>query len=416
MAATTRLQAATARLLPNNDEATMVKVASCNGEAYTRRRLGYDGEVASCNGDATMVVHEGGYDNELMFVENELNVHTRTWPFRFDVQGYRGGLPALLYRPETWTKVSNIIFIDSPVGSGFSYGTLEEGFISSDTTAVKRLVVFLKKWLRGHPQFLSNSLYVGGESYCGMIIPTLALEIHISNKESGEEPLLNLKGYFAGNPVTDDRFDTAGKVQFFHGMGLLSDELYENAKKIYPQFAMENCGGNYSDPPNVLCAESIQAIADSDAQQLSYIWANDEGVRESLGVRKGTKGEWKRCDRDLPYARDITSTVEIHSRLRRQGYPALIYSGDHDSKFPFVGTQAWIRSLNLSITDDWRPWPSCWSSTNFRAKCLHLINIGRSYSTDLTYATVKGAGHTAPEYKPKECLEMFARWLSGDPL
>uniref|UniRef100_A0A453C2V1 Uncharacterized protein n=2 Tax=Aegilops tauschii subsp. strangulata TaxID=200361 RepID=A0A453C2V1_AEGTS len=87
-----------------------------------------------------------------------------------------------------------------------------------------------------------------------MIIPTLALEIHISNKESGEEPLLNLKGYFAGNPVTDDRFDTAGKVQFFHGMGLLSDELYE--------FAMENCGGNYSDPPNVLCAESIQAIAD----------------------------------------------------------------------------------------------------------------------------------------------------------
>uniref|UniRef100_A0A453C2Q0 Uncharacterized protein n=1 Tax=Aegilops tauschii subsp. strangulata TaxID=200361 RepID=A0A453C2Q0_AEGTS len=69
-------------------------------------------------------------------------------------------------------------------------------------------------------QFLSNSLYVGGESYCGMIIPTLALEIHISNKESGEEPLLNLK------------------------------------------FAMENCGGNYSDPPNVLCAESIQAIAD----------------------------------------------------------------------------------------------------------------------------------------------------------
>ncbi|XP_040255126.1 serine carboxypeptidase-like 19 [Aegilops tauschii subsp. strangulata] len=328
-------------------------------------------------------------------------------------------------------QVSNIIFIDSPVGSGFSYGTLEEGFISSDTTAVKRLVVFLKKWLRGHPQFLSNSLYVGGESYCGMIIPTLALEIHISNKESGEEPLLNLKGYFAGNPVTDDRFDTAGKVQFFHGMGLLSDELYE--------FAMENCGGNYSDPPNVLCAESIQAIADctkdinlshilepkceaiwspriqqaaarngtsgltvqysagddllfpfkcrSDAQQLSYIWANDEGVRESLGVRKGTKGEWKRCDRDLPYARDITSTVEIHSRLRRQGYPALIYSGDHDSKFPFVGTQAWIRSLNLSITDDWRPWPSCW-----------------------------GAGHTAPEYKPKECLEMFARWLSGDPL
>uniref|UniRef100_A0A453C2U1 Uncharacterized protein n=1 Tax=Aegilops tauschii subsp. strangulata TaxID=200361 RepID=A0A453C2U1_AEGTS len=96
---------------------------------------------------------------------------------------------------------------------------------------------------------------------------------------------------------------------------------------------------------------------------------------------QGTKGEWKRCDRDLPYARDITSTVEIHSRLRRQGYPALIYSGDHDSKFPFVGTQAWIRSLNLSITDDWRPWPSCWVScpvpaeSSFFGGLFHGINL-----------------------------------------
>ncbi|XBI33795.1 hypothetical protein VPH35_119708 [Triticum aestivum] len=346
-------------------------------------------------------------------------------PFRFDVQGYRGGLPTLLYRPETWTKVSNIIFIDSPIGSGFSYATSEEGFKSSDSKAVKMLVVFLKKWLHEHPQFLSNPLYIGGESYCGMIVPTLALEIHISNKESGEESLLNLKGYFAGNPVTDDRFDRAGTIQFFHGMGMLSDELYE--------FAKESCGGNYSDPPNALCAESIQAIDNatasnetsglrveylvgddllfpfkcrSDTYQLSYVWANDEGVRESLGIRQGTKAEWKRCVSDIPYTRDITSTVEIHSRLRREGYPALIYNGDHDKEFSFVGTQAWIRSLNLPITDDWRPWYVDGQVAGFT----------RSYSTNLTYATVKGAGHTAPEYKPKECLVMFAKWLSGDPL
>lgn len=88
-------------------------------------------------------------------------------PFQFDVQGYRGGFPTLLYRPETWTKVSNIIFIDTPIGSGFSYATSKEGLKSSDSMAVKKLVIFLKKWLHEHPQFLSNPLYVGGESYCG---------------------------------------------------------------------------------------------------------------------------------------------------------------------------------------------------------------------------------------------------------
>jgi hypothetical protein len=31
-------------------------------------------------------------------------------------------------------------------------------------------------------------------------------------------------------------------------------------------------------------------------------------------------------------------------------------SGDHDSVVPFVGTQAWVRSLGFPIVDDWRAW------------------------------------------------------------
>jgi hypothetical protein len=31
-------------------------------------------------------------------------------------------------------------------------------------------------------------------------------------------------------------------------------------------------------------------------------------------------------------------------------------SGDHDLEAPFLGTHAWIRSLNFSIVDDWRAW------------------------------------------------------------
>jgi serine carboxypeptidase-like clade 1 len=47
------------------------------------------------------------------------------------------------------------------------------------------------------------------------------------------------QGYIAGNPLTDNQFDTDGKIPYFHGMGLVSDELYEvihhlmKAKVIY---------------------------------------------------------------------------------------------------------------------------------------------------------------------------------------
>ncbi|XLU25145.1 putative serine carboxypeptidase-like 52 [Arachis hypogaea] len=63
---------------------------------------------------------------------------------------------------------------------------------------------------------------------------------------------------------------------------------------------------------------------------------------------------------------------------------------------PFLATQAWIRSLNYSIVDDWRPW-----YTNGQ-----VAGYTRTYSNAMTFATVKGGGHTAPEYKLEECLHM----------
>ncbi|KAK3119919.1 hypothetical protein QOZ80_9AG0677790 [Eleusine coracana subsp. coracana] len=367
-------------------------------------------------------------------------------PFLFDAQGYKGGLPHLLYRPETWTKVSNIIFMDSPIGAGFSYAISDEGLKSSDTIAIKQLVIFLKKWMEEHPQFVSNSLYIGGESYSGIVVPSLVLEMDkLKRKESFGSLPFNLQGYLAGNPFTDAKYDMDGRIKFYHGMGLISDELFEAAKV--------NCQGRYDVPTNVQCSTAIKSInhctkdinsyhileasckmvwgemtvADdlrrvllddhnngrhqpfkcrSDSYVLSYIWANDKTVRERLGVRQGTIGEWKRCNRGIPYNKDIQSTVEHHVRLRKRGYPALIYSGDHDSAIPFPGTHGWIRSLNLSVIDEWRPW-----YTNGQVSGYTI-----SYSSNLTFATVKGAGHTTPEYKPKECLEMFSRWISGTPL
>ncbi|ONM17116.1 Serine carboxypeptidase-like 19, partial [Zea mays] len=195
-------------------------------------------------------------------------------PFHFDARGYRGGFPTLLYRPETWTKVSNIIFMDSPVGTGFSYATSDEGLKSSDTQAVRQLAIFLRKrahdrlpdlpvlmqWLEEHPEFLPNPLYIGGDSYGGMIVPALALQIHTSSATTllhiSTVPLLQT--YSSYNcyvlfTTIYSQFDTDGVVPFLHGMGLIPYEFYENAREM--------CGGKYSDAASVACAEVTRAIA-----------------------------------------------------------------------------------------------------------------------------------------------------------
>ncbi|XP_042495405.1 serine carboxypeptidase-like 17 [Macadamia integrifolia] len=372
-------------------------------------------------------------------------------PLHFVVKEYNGSLPNLVVNIQSWTQMASIIFVDSPVGTGFSYSTSSQGYQTGDFKASKDLYQFLTKWMIDHPEFLENHFYVAGDSYSGKIVPLVAKEISDGN-EAGSELFINLKGYILGNPVTDPVFDSNKLVPFAHGMGLISNELYESLKR--------SCGENYIqiDPSNVQCLKDIQSydqcilginsaqileplcpfaspkpqevVGDrrrslirqnytddpqppipalgcrTYAYYLAPFWANDDSVRKALHIRQGTIDKWQRCRNMLPYSYEIHSSIQYHLYLSEKGYPSLIYSGDHDMLVPFLATEAWIKSLNYSIINEWRSW-------------IVEGQIGgytRTYANHMTFATVKGGGHTAPEYKPKECFAMFKRWISKQPL
>ncbi|KAK7283236.1 hypothetical protein RIF29_12627 [Crotalaria pallida] len=370
-------------------------------------------------------------------------------PLAFKKEEYNGSLPNLVLRPESWTKVSSIIFVDTPANTGFSYPKTERAAQQSTTKLVQRTHQFLRKWLINHPTFLSNEVYIGGDSYAGIPVPAIVQEISNGN-EGGVQPWINLKGYLLGNPLTlfvepdvtkrgDVLIRNKYAISFNHGMGLISDELYTSLRK--------NCKGEHYiiDPANVICLRDIQSyqktmlginlphilepVCESDddppirrrsltffnsrlslpplscptyAYFLSDFWANDDIVRKAQHIRKGYPREWKRCNTGLPFQHDIRNSFQYHVNLSKRGYRSLIYSGDHDMEVTFVETQAWIRSLNYSIIDDWRQW-------YFNGQ---VAGYTRTYSNRMTFATVKGGGHIAPMNKPAECFAMFRRWIS----
>ncbi|EMS50425.1 Serine carboxypeptidase-like 17 [Triticum urartu] len=268
---------------------------------------------------------------------------------------YTGGPPEL---------VANVIFLDSPVGAGFSYSATDQGYKSCDTQAVDQIVIFLTKWYEDHPQFLLNPLFIAGDSYSGLIAPPLTFQI-AKGIEMGYKPLLNLKGYIIGNPLTDHKFDLPARVPYAHRMGLISDEQYE---VIY----RESCGVDTGMNRNIQCKNCHDAIDKEKGYSMSGIWANNMAVRKALGVHKGTVPVWLRCNHGTPYTTDIRSSVEYHRSLTSKGYRSLIYSGDHDMTVPFIGTQAWIRFLGFAVVDEWRPW------------------FTTLYANNLTFATIKG--------------------------
>ncbi|KAK1314419.1 Serine carboxypeptidase-like 18 [Acorus calamus] len=370
-------------------------------------------------------------------------------PLRFDVKEYKGELPTLVAHPYSWTKVSNALFIDTPVWTGFSYSKSSTNKADGDIISSKRVSTFVKKWLEENPKFKTNPLYIGGDSYSGKVVPVITHEL-MKDIEDGRAKHLNLKGYVAGNPLTSVKIDFNAIFPYAHRMGFISDELYKSAKK--------RCRGQYLEPMNAQCVEDVKAmeilISGIDARNilekkcvddyydfqnhathrrslvmdsqmifspppsnltldcrsyrfmLSYFWANNEIVREALHVKKGTIKEWIRCNKQPNYVSDIPSSLPFHFDITTRGYRALMYSGDHDMTIPYLGTQEAIKSLNFPVIDQWRPFTIDGQVAGFTI----------SYANNLTFALVKGGGHTSPEMRPKECHAMFERWISFKPL
>jgi serine carboxypeptidase-like clade 2 len=79
----------------------------------------------------------------------------------------------LQYNNYTWARVANMLFIETPVGVGFSFSKTLADYSSSDaSTAVdnyQAMQVFLTKF----PQYTNQDFYLAGESYAGHYIPTV---------------------------------------------------------------------------------------------------------------------------------------------------------------------------------------------------------------------------------------------------
>ncbi|XP_050262008.1 serine carboxypeptidase-like 18 isoform X2 [Quercus robur] len=323
-------------------------------------------------------------------------------PLKFNITDYTGGLPTLIYEPNTWTKTANVLFLDAPVGAGFSYATISEAWSASDTKVAAQAYEFLRNWLIEHSNFVNNMVYLGSDSYQGLVTPILAQDI-INGNEAGIEPQVNIKGLSLGCPHTNSDLEDNTIVTFAHRMALISDAMYKSAKT--------SCNGNYIDSTNPKCTEAVASISQNFDYILFDIWINYKSVQDALHVRPGTVKEVFRCNITLKseYSYNVKDAFPYYKNLTSSGLQILVFSGDHDMTVTHIAAEQWINSLDLTIDTEWRPW---FVDGQVAGYTRRYTNSGYR----LTYATIKGAGHSPTEYKRKECYDMFHRWIHYYPL
>ncbi|GFX54269.1 probable serine carboxypeptidase CPVL [Trichonephila clavipes] len=72
-------------------------------------------------------------------------------------------------RPYSWTKSFHMIYVDSPVGTGFSFTTSKIGYCRNEDDVSTDLYNFLLQFFTMFPEYRDNDFYIAGESYAGNV-------------------------------------------------------------------------------------------------------------------------------------------------------------------------------------------------------------------------------------------------------
>ncbi|KAJ4750079.1 Carboxypeptidase [Rhynchospora pubera] len=350
-----------------------------------------------------------------------------------------------------WNQEANLLFLESPVGVGFSYTNTSSDYTKIDDAFVAEDAYnFLVNWLKRFPQYKSLDLYISGESYAGHYVPQLAELVNDRNNvKRSSYPYINLKGFMVGNPLTDNYYDSKGLVEYAWSHSVVSDQVYSQANKVC-NFRLSNWSSDcdnvvntvyndykdidiyniYAPKCNLPQASSVANNGDG-FEKLSAretLWRlrmlagydpcysvyaeqyfNNPDVQKSLHASvRGGDGKWKVCNNSIlnAYNFSVLSVLPIYSKLINAGLRIWVYSGDADGRVPVIGTRYCVESFDLPIKTSWTPW-------------YHNMQVaGRlvEYEKGLTFVTIRGAGHLVPLNKPQEALVLINSFLSNKSL
>jgi len=125
-------------------------------------------------------------------------------------------------------------------------------------------------------------------------------------------------------------------------------------------------------------------------------------VQTAIHVKQGLP-TWSICSDVLHYNRTDDNVQPLYPTLLTD-YRALIYNGDTDMACNFIGDEWGVDQLARQMLEARRTWHVQGQVAGFVENYLNI-----------TYLTVKGAGHMVPQWKPVQALQMFQSFINNTP-
>ncbi|XP_045381651.1 retinoid-inducible serine carboxypeptidase [Lemur catta] len=345
-------------------------------------------------------------------------------------------------RRTTWLQAASLLFVDNPVGTGFSYVNKSNAYAKDLATVASDMMVLLKTFFDCHKEFQTVPFYIFSESYGGKMAAGIGLELYKAVQQG------TIKCTFSGVALGDSWISPVDSVvswgPYLYSMSLLEDEGLSEVSKIAEQVLDAVDQGLYAEATQLWGKAEMVVEQNTDGVNFYNILTKSAPVSAMTSSLEFTQSHlvhlWQRHVRHLQQdalsqlmngpirkklkiipedcswggqatnvfmnmERDFMKPViSIVDELLETGLNVTVYNGQLDLIVDTMGQEAWLRKLK---------WPELPKFNQLKWKALYsdpesseTSAFVKSYK-NLAFYWILRAGHMVPSDQGDMALKMM---------
>lgn len=375
-------------------------------------------------------------------------------PYRVNENG------TLRYNDGSWDEFANLLFVDNPVGTGFSYVD-GDSYVHELTEMADQMVVFLEKWFTIFPEHSTDDvsrprarvtivrglmvlqLYIAGESYAGQHIPYVAQAI-LKRNDANPTKQWNLSGLLIGNGWMSgpDQYPSYLEMAYEAGLVQSGSDAEKHIQAQQGQCLKDLEAGGKDKVDTGTCEgilHEILRLSQTDAgcvnmydvrlhdsyPSCGMAWPPDltqvtpylrrDDVTSALHINPDKKSGWQECNGQVSRnfnPKTSQPSVKLMPQLLAR-VPVVLFSGDKDLICNHIGTETMISNLRFNngvgmeispgVTAPRRDW-------EFEGEPAGIYQTARN----LTYVKFYNSSHMVPFDYPRRTRDMLDRFMGVD--
>lgn len=330
-------------------------------------------------------------------------------------------------RKYSWHTNHHLIYIDNPVGTGFSFTDHDEGYSTDEKQVGTNLHNALKQFFALFPDLKERKFFVTGESYGGKYVPAVAHTIHRNNADPKTK--INLQGIAIGNGLCDP-FHQLVYGDYLYQLGLIDS----NARDKFHEY--EKKGRECISKRDFNCAfEVFDSLINGDEYASGSLFKNVSGfetyfnyletkqdpsddymvkflqqpeIRRAIHVGNNTFHDLDAENKVEEHLKmDVMNSVAVYLEELLKTYRVVIYNGQLDIIVAYPLTVNYLNKLHFPDSDKYKKAP------RYIWKVDGVIAGYAKEAGNLVEVLVRNAGHMVPKDQPKWAMDLLSRLTHG---